>query len=366
VPGRLLLTLCLFAWALPSQAQETVRIAVATGAGAVEVGGAATARPLREGAAARPVGSVARIALDGQALLLDGQRLEAAGVLLQGPGLLRLGGLHLSGTLEVRRGEAGLDAVNVIPLEDYVAAVLGAEMYPWFPAEALRAQAVAARTYALHKKLDASSKGRAWHLGATVLDQVYRGQSAADPRTRAAARATSGEILTYGYGGHEPIEAYFHSACGGQTERGRDALGRDLPYLKPVSCRWCREAPRARWATRLPPAELAKLAGRSPPREMRVTERTPTGRAAWVELRSDRRQARLTAVELRRLLGYQRIPSLDFQVHQASGAFLLEGRGAGHGAGLCQWGAAGLAREGADHRQILSRYYPGAQIVRMY
>src|SRR5919204_152232 len=91
---------------------------------------------------------------------------------------------------------------------------------------ALKAQAVAARTYALHKKLEAYDEP--YHLGSSVLHQVYGGLRREDERTRAAVEATRGEVLTWEL---QPIEAYFHAACGGHTEEGLPALSRDLPYL---------------------------------------------------------------------------------------------------------------------------------------
>jgi stage II sporulation protein D len=75
---------------------------------------------------------------------------------------------------------------------------------------------------------------------------------------------------------------------------------------------------------------------------------------------------KLTAVELRQRVGYGRLHSLDFSVRRDGGGFAFEGRGSGHGAGMCQWGAAGFAREGKSYREILAHYYPGAELTRMY
>lgn len=366
VRGALAVALTLAAvTAAPGRAEERVRIAVATGVDRAVVEGAALAvTPLHEGAAPVQVrGGRVEIRLDGDTLRVDGAPVDAPGVLITAAQGLRAGGFPLDGEVEVRRAADGLAVVNALPLEPYVAAVTGAEMPPRFPPEALKAQAVAARTFAVFKKLEALGEGRPWHLGASVLGQVYRG-ARVDPRARSAADATAGEVLTYD---HAVIEAYFHSTCGGATERGADALGRDLPYLPSVRCDRCRASPRSTWSVRVPAAELGRVAGLGrDASSVRVVARTASGRAARVEVAGGGRRATLSAVDLRQRLGFDRLPSLWFDAALTGGEARFDGRGSGHGAGLCQWGAAGAARDGQGYREILARYYPGTELVRMY
>ncbi len=328
-------------------------------------GDALTGTPLREGAQPSAVSrGRAEVLLDADSLHMNGAPLDEAGLSFAARGVVRVDGRALQGEVEVRRGRSGgLDVVNVLPMEDYVAAVTGSEMPSAFPTEALRAQAVAARTFALFKKLEAVAEGRPWHLGATVLHQVYRG-SLVDPRARAAAEATAGEVLVHD---HAPIEAYFHSTCGGRTERGADALGRPRPYLLSVDCGRCGDSPHSRWTVRFGRDEMGRLSGLSVPvTDARVLSRTTSGRASRVGLSAGRRQVALSAVDLRQRLGFDRLPSLQFDVALDGQAVVFRGRGSGHGAGMCQWGAAGFARDGLEHRAILARYYPGAELVRMY
>jgi stage II sporulation protein D len=349
-----------------ARAGEVVRIAVSTGRLEVQVSGRElVAEPLRDGAPQTAVpGGTARLRLSGGELLLDGQPVAGAGILFAATGPIRHAGRDFSGEVEVRRSLDGLAVIDVLPLEDYVAAVTGAEMPPSFPAEALKAQAIAARTFAVGKKLEARELGLDYDLGATVLDQVYPGAGAVDPRARSAAVATAGEVLVFD---HRPAEAYFHSSCGGITESGADALGRDLPYLRPVRCESCRGSPRDRWTLELTAAELGRLAGLArSATEARVTRRSATGRVAKLEVQAGGERAVLDGPELRRRLGYDRLPSLAFTVKSGRKGFVFQGKGAGHGAGLCQWGAAGKARSGASYRQILLYYYPGVEIVKMY
>ena len=364
--AALLLAAVLVAAARPALAVEVVRISVTRSAPEVEVSGPGlSAEPLREGAEPRPVpGGRAHLRLDGGVLLLDGKPVDGAGVVFTASGPIRHAGRALSGEVEVRRDAGGLGVIDVLPLEAYVAAVVGGEMPPSFPAEALKAQAVAARTFAVGKKLEAREQALDFDLGSTVLDQVYPGAGGADPRTRVAAEATAGEVLVKD---HRPIEAFFHSTCGGRTERGADALGRDLPYLPSVACDRCQGSPSWRWTLRIPAAEMGTLAGLGrPATTVRVVRATSTGRAARVSVEGGGAKVVLDGVELRRRIGYDRLPSLAFSVRSSGGAFVLSGKGKGHGAGMCQWGAAGRARAGEGYRAILSRYYPGAELIRMY
>lgn len=255
------------------------------------------------------------------------------------------------------------ETVEELSLEEYVAGVVSGEMPASFPTEALKAQAVAARSYALTRKIEAQAAGRRWDIGAGVLAQVFHG-GAPKPPARAAVEATAGEVLTLGM---EPVEAYFHAVCGGTTEAGLAALGRDLPYLAPVECGKCNGAPGARWMVRVEARALAAAAGLGgAATAARVAARTGTGRAAQVEVTAGARRATVAAAELRRALGYAKLPSLAFDVRLDGGAFVFAGRGQGHGAGLCQWGAAAMAREGKGYREILLHYYPGTEVVRMY
>jgi stage II sporulation protein D len=269
----------------------------------------------------------------------------------------------LSTVAVVERNGDLLRLIEELPLDDYVAGVLSGELPSTFPAEAQKAQAVAARSYALVKKIEAEVAGRSFHLGANVLSLVYAG-AAPTPAARAAAAATRGEVLVQG---NEPVEAYFHSACGGRTERGLDALGRDLPYLVSVPCGRCNDARGARWTFTRSGAELGKALGMGAPvTSLKVTELTGSGRVSRLEVQAGGARSALAAVDLRQRLGWTRLPSLAFEVREKGGAFTFTGRGQGHGAGLCQWGAAGLAREGKGYRDILRTYYPGTELARLY
>ncbi len=345
---------------------EDIRILVAEGVGGLSIRGAGL-RVSDSGESFEVRGRSLRVDCRDGAAVVPGLAPGEGPVAVEAVGSLFAAGRELRGSIEVRCTGDRWMAINVLPLEAYLDAVLGAEMPPSFPPEALKAQAVAARSYALHRKIDAWAKGLPYHLGATVLSQVYGGVAAEDPRAKRAVDATRGEVLAYGM---LPVEAYFHSACGGRTETGAAALGRDLPYLASVPCPCAAHAPHARWSVRVTEGELLRLAGalwgRSRVRDLAVSARTSTGRARTLRVTTRAGVRTVPAAELRSALGWLRLPSLWFDVRRRGDTFVFAGRGSGHGAGLCQWGARVLAEQGRGYREILAHYYPGTEVRRAY
>jgi stage II sporulation protein D len=363
-PRALTLAIALAAWpAAPARGEELIRVVVAEGQAALVLSGPGLSlRTPDEEGPGRAIAGPVELVPSGAGVRVGADEVEGPAVLVAA-GPIRLGERLLSSVVQVDPGPGGLTVVEELPLDDYVAGVVSGELPRGFPAEAQKAQAVAARTYALVKKIEAEASGRSWHLGANVLSQVYAG-AAPNPAARAATDATRGEVLVMG---NEPVEAFFHAACGGRTEAGLEALGRDLPYLASVPCGHCNDAPRVRWTVSLDGAALGKATGLSGAvTAARVLERTAGGRAARVELTAGGRAAVLTGADLRQRLGWSRLPSLAFELTARRGTFTFTGRGQGHGAGLCQWGAAGLARQGTGYREILRRYYPGTDVAKMY
>jgi stage II sporulation protein D len=358
-------------------AEEMIRVAVQTGRAHATLRGEglrvapATLGSEGQGEAepeGKPTGSGGKVEVragdSAGELFVDGRRWATAAAAFTAGSNIRVDGRELSRWVEVRRTRAGLAVVEVLPMEDYVAGVVSGETPLTFPVEARKAQAVAARTFALVRKLDAVSAGRGWDLGATVVSQVFVGAGAADAAAREAAAATAGQVLVLD---HAPVETYFHSSCGGRTEDGLSALGRGYEYLPSVECGRCDGAPGSLWRQVLPADELGRAAGLGrAATSVEVVERTASGRCARVEVAAGSRRVTLAGTDLRQRLGWSRLRSLAFDVEPVKGGFAFAGRGSGHGAGLCQWGAAGFAREGKDYRAILAHYYPGTEIVVMY
>jgi stage II sporulation protein D len=263
--------------------------------------------------------------------------------------------------------DLGLRVINDVPLEAYIAGTLGREVYSrWHPAT-LRAQAVAARSYALYQR--ARRAGDPFHVEAGTTDQVYGGLDAETPAVRDAVAATRDEILTWR---GEAILAVYHSASGGRSAGAEEVWGKPLPYLRSRVVEHEDGSPDTYWRARVAGPTLARsLAplglGLGVIREARVVERTASGRAARVELRQDGGSGptvNVTGRELRSALGEQRVRSTLFEIRREAGDFVIVGSGHGHGVGMSQWGAQAMAERGADYREILAAFYPGTTLER--
>jgi stage II sporulation protein D len=347
--------------ASPAFAAETMRIAVGPESSKVTLEGDA----LRVGADAddatfEPFNSTTVVvSLQGGKLIVGGSEAPAGALRFRsgtdGSGVIQVNGVRVKGDVVVLFGKTQLAAVNVLGLEDYLVGVLGSEMPKSFPPEALKAQAVAARTYALNKKLEQYSQP--YHLGSSVISQVYKGLDVEDLRTREAVESTKGLVMTWQL---QPIEAYFHASCGGRTENGGDALGRDLPYLKAVDCP-CGRLPTSHWTLDLKPNDVKTL-GVAKGTALHVQGRSPTGRARRVEAGT----RSIDAVTFRERIGYMKLKSLQFEIEKSRDGWRVEGHGFGHGAGMCQWGARVYAEKGWGFEKILEHYYPGVDLQTLY
>jgi stage II sporulation protein D len=257
-------------------------------------------------------------------------------------------------------------AINIVGMEDYITGVLPAEMGVRAPIEALKAQAVAARTYAYAQRKERTSSR--FDVYADVRDQVYGGIPA-NPVFRKATRATRGLLLVHGSG---PFKAYFHSTCGGRT--GSVASWRGDPEIAPLAgspCGFCGGAKWYRWNANLSRAELDRAlrnrTGSGEIDQIRIRKRNDDDRIGEVSLRTGSHgKFIIPGAEFRTLLGANLIRSTRWIVTPSPTGWAFLGKGWGHGVGLCQEGAMGMAKEGYGHRKILSRYYPGAALREFY
>lgn len=320
---------------------------------------------------------------------------------LRAPLVIRPAAPH--GTLSVKgqayRGElvvqdaprGGLTIVNRLDMETYLLGVVPREIgnVQADVFEAVKAQAVAARTYAAIYMGRRSAQG--FDVYATVEDQVYGGQAAEYPLASRAVRETAGEIITYS---GQPITAYYHSTCAGQTAAIHEVWNNaPIPYLvavRDVDPRtgeaYDKVSSRFRWTERWTHEQLVgilnrtmadSLRGRRITRidDMRVLERTPSDRIRAMRLATDAGTFTLGKDRIRWILtpasraGILNSSKFDVRLVREGGRvteIVAEGGGWGHGIGMCQVGAMGRARAGQDYRTILRAYYPGTQIVDQY
>jgi stage II sporulation protein D (peptidoglycan lytic transglycosylase) len=258
--------------------------------------------------------------------------------------------------------------VNV-PIEDYVAGVLSVEAAVEDETEALKAQAIVSRTYALKNLGRHASEG--FDLCSNTHCQQYvSGEGRASETLRQAVAGTKGEVLLEPSG--RLAETYFHAACGGMTANIESLWGAPGPsYLRGVRDDYCATMPNHDWTDEIPAAKLAKALATDPLADaggtvhgIVITRKDATGRAELISIEGERRrQVRGWAFKLivGRALGWNLLKSSRFSVERRGSLFVFHGSGFGHGLGLCQNGAHVMARRGASCEQILGHYFPGTR-----
>jgi len=267
------------------------------------------------------------------------------------------------GPLEIQSSSSGLALINWIDLEDYVAGVVSGEVGAKWPIEALKAQAVAARTYVLYKKVE--NQLQPFDVVAGVQDQVYHGHSVRAESVLQAVAATRGQVVTFD---KRPIFAAYSSTAAGPTEDALFVWALDLPYLKGVDCPFDEQAPRYDWRTsftfdyleqqlRKEGYNVGKVATLTP------YTFTPSGRVDRVRLLHSRGEIILRGQDLRRVVGYSKIFSTQFSIESFGPEVVVVGHGAGHAVGMCQWGMREMAELGYDYQSIVRHYYPGTTLL---
>jgi stage II sporulation protein D len=305
--------------------------------------------------------------------------------------LVRVNGKTYRGLVEVVRDTAGLTVVNRLLLESYLLGVVSAEMGRRNQSEfeALKAQAIVSRTYALRNLRRRAALGFDLHAG--VSDQVYTGTVSETPEGRDAVTMTRGQVLTHR---GVPIDAFYYSTCGGQTADGTEAFrAASRSYLRSFADVdehgqvYCRISPRYRWREEWTGDALRATLRRTLPGTVGVrADRADEVRDVWVAQRTGSGRVGRLGIALRADHVMVDGPVVRQVLRPASGdllrsaAFALtavrsgrevtrlvaEGSGAGHGVGMCQWGAVGRSRAGQDSADILAAYFPGATLQRLY
>lgn len=276
-----------------------------------------------------------------------------------------INGKPYRGIAEISFNDKGLLAINELPLEDYLVGLINCEISSAWPIEAIKAQAVIARTYAVNRR-EARRNGL-YHLESSVMDQVYGGCEIEDSRARRGVSETAGEVLTYN---GAVIQAFYHSSCGGKTESAENVWGASIPYLKGVDCQYCKLSPSTAWDQKLSLKEIEErlkasgfkvggLAG------IRTGGRNNSGRLKNVIAVIPRGEVAIPGPQFRKAIGYGVIKSTNFTVKVVNGDVFFSGLGNGHGVGLCQWGAKQRALEGFSYSEILSYYYPGTELKKL-
>jgi stage II sporulation protein D len=264
------------------------------------------------------------------------------------------------------------DLINEISMEDYIATLLSKEMNAKWPIEALKAQAVAARTYAVHK-MKTNSKSE-FHLENSERFQVNGSLNDETPKTARAADDTEGLVLI-SKSTKKMTPTFFHAKCGGRTLTPEKVWANKVPGYKEVDCPFCHKYGVKDWKKPIEKKSfrsavdqiLTKYYGENLEKNsdhyMMVPDRLES---RYLTLYRNGDRKKIKKAELRKVLGRKRLPSNNFSIKVVKGNLVFDGAGYGHGVGLCQLGALELAKRGYTYKQILAYYFPGHEIKKIY
>ncbi len=274
---------------------------------------------------------------------------------------LQVNDARYRGTISLHNIAGSLYVINSLKLNEYLYGVVPVEMPADWPLEAVKAQAIAARTYALYHIL--KQKNMLFDLDATASSQVYKGMDVEKSSSNRAVDETRSLVILFE---DEPIVSFFHSTCGGKTVDDRFVWqGYDLPYLKSVRCGYCSASPNYSWEYTLNVFEIKRALNRRYP-EIRTIDmislKKNQGRVSNVVVRHSHGMATMSGNDFRLLISPEKIKSLAFDVEKDGRTLNISGNGWGHGVGLCQWGARGMAERGKSFKEILLHYYHNVSI----
>ncbi|MBW4608350.1 MAG: SpoIID/LytB domain-containing protein [Hassallia sp. WJT32-NPBG1] len=345
----------------PAQASVILRVAIERDVNQVKVGSSTTA-VVKDGSG-RTLGQLPQMssyyaqAIPG-GVALDRWRSGLFWIEPTGKGFVYIGDRWYRGRTLVVPTNKGLTAVNWVDLEEYLYSVIGGEMDARWPLQALQAQAIAARTYALYER-EKQRSNPIYDVGDTPDRwQIYKGVISESGGIYKAVDATSGQVLTYK---NQIILSVFHACSGGHTENVEDVWGNALPYLRAVQdfdqniseCNWVKNFSNAQISAMIPGVGNVK--------DMLPEAFSPFRSVKTLKIVGDKGTKVLQGEEVRTAL---KLKSTRFNVSKATdGSFVLQGLGYGHGLGMSQWGAYNLARRGASHLQILGHYYQGVALT---
>ena len=249
-------------------------------------------------------------------------------------------------------------AVNYVGMESYLKSVVPSEMPSTWPIEALKAQAVVARTYALYHKAGSSKE---YDLYSGIKSQMYKGVCSEGSNSNMAVYLTEKMCL---YDNGKLVPTYYHSTCGGQTLNADSIWERALDSIEGVDCGFCKDSIHYRWKKSIGRRKLGKILSKKgyeigKVKKIRIVKNKPY--RIFIEDKYGKSQV-LDMSKFRFLVGSEIIRSNNFRVKVGWFRVKFKGNGWGHCVGLCQWGARGMALKGYSYKQILQHYYPNLDL----
>jgi stage II sporulation protein D len=270
--------------------------------------------------------------------------------------------------LDLLKHKAGVEWVVHLPIDHYLYGVMGAEVPLSWPINALKAQAIASRTYFLYKR--AKSKTH-FDVRSDIMDQVFSIEAQHHDSILKAVDETHNMVLVERET-NKVFPAYFHSDCGGQTSPESKVWRKPAAYNKPVKDPYCLSAKKNNWSYAVNKEKLMAVLHKTfyLPKGvelLNILPRLKAGKRAYIVdfLFSDNILKRISANDLRKVLGFTKLKSTNFSVKEMWQNFVFTGRGFGHGVGMCQWGAQRWARKGKGFQHILKHYYPQARLQKV-
>lgn len=266
----------------------------------------------------------------------------------------------------IRTPNNRMTVVNAVNIEDYVKGVLYHEVSHHWPLEVLKAQAVATRTYALYS-LESPSAAKIYDVTNDIYSQVYGGKDSERYRTDLAADRTRGQVLTWE---HQLIPAYFHATCGGFTEEARQLWNLpDIPPLRGVPCSFCQNSPHMYWKKNMRLKDIQIILDSHgfnihTIKTISVIDRDRSDRIDHLRIiQAQGPDLIIRGKDFRDMIGPNVLKSNNYTIVMRGYYVDFIGKGWGHGVGMCQWGAYGMALQQFTYKQILGYYYPGSVLM---
>lgn len=282
---------------------------------------------------------------------------------------LRINGRRYRGAIILEALRSGhLDVIEQLDLEEYLYGVLPREVGALWPEESLKAQAVMSRSYVMANR--ATDSQQRFDVSNDVSDQVYGGIEDEAPTSNRAVQLTRGEVLVDDEG--KPVNAFFHSSCGGQTEMPTYVWRRAVNdrVFSSITDRFCSEDPYSNWKMDISAATVKAKLRKAGIRvgdikKLKILKKSPSDRVWVFGVYGTAGSVEVQGNRFRLAIGPERLRSTYItELEKTKNGFHFEGRGWGHGVGLCQWGARGRAKAGQSYEEILHAYFPEALLSR--
>ncbi|MCB1147391.1 MAG: SpoIID/LytB domain-containing protein [Leptospiraceae bacterium] len=285
---------------------------------------------------------------------------DRPGTYLPDDGRFTFGGKTYPGKLVILRKGSRYQYINHVDETEYLISVVSHEMSPSWPIEALKAQAVVARTYLYQRQKTAGNS--VYEVDSTTNSQVYKGFAKGDQNVRKAVAESQGEVVTYK---NELAQVFFYSCAGGFTAAASEVWSADLPYLIAQKSEYCKGAPVYRWNTKFSKKELEAKLGIRNIRSISVSARTPSRRAHMIKIVTSNGTRTMRGTVFRSKMGATRVKSTLFGIRMQNGKIAIAGKGFGHGVGMDQWGTKFLVeKHGKSYKDVIAHYFPGTRVDR--